>query len=53
MARKNIGKKLVSKKEQSDGDDYACIGGNPKIRREMKRHKDMMKKFGRSRVEEE
>lgn len=51
MARKSI--KTKPKKEIEEKNEYSCIGGNPKMRREMKRHKDMLKKFGKDRVEVE
>ena len=51
MARKTT--KTKSRKEtMEEKSEYACIGGTPKMRREMKRHKDMMKKFGKERVED-
>jgi hypothetical protein len=49
MARKTS----IRKVNKEESKEYACIGGNPKVRREMKRHKDMVKKFGKHRVIED
>lgn len=46
-------KAVVTKERKEEKSEYPCVGGNPKMRREMKRHKDMMKKFGKERVEME
>lgn len=37
-------------KAKEENGKYPCVGGSPKERREMKRHMDMMKKFGKRRV---
>lgn len=37
-------RKMAKKPATKTNDEYACVGGSPKVRREMKRHMDMMKK---------